>query len=146
MARIRTLRRNPGRTAPGSRCRHDRFDSGVDHGPLSGRAPHRRTRPRPVPQTGLASREERGTHRAVHGLAAPGHRLGKDSALREESMITDRTIDQILAIYDDKAALSEAFTIPAPWYVDPRIAELEQQSVFSKTWQVIGRNDPVEKP
>ncbi len=61
-------------------------------------------------------------------------------------MITGRTIDQILAIYDDKAALSESFTIPAPWYVDPRIAELEQQSVFSKTWQLIGRVDQVEKP
>jgi len=33
-------------------------------------------------------------------------------------------IDQILAGYDDKAALSDAYTIPAPWYVDPRIAEL----------------------
>jgi len=27
-------------------------------------------------------------------------------------MIADKTIDQILAIYDDKASLSEAFTIP----------------------------------
>ncbi len=61
-------------------------------------------------------------------------------------MITEMTVDQILAGYDDKAPLSDAYTIPAPWYVDPRIAELEQQTVFSKTWQVIGRVDQVEKP
>src|SRR5882757_2019679 len=146
MARIRALRCKPRRTAPGSRRRHDRLDPGVDHGPLSGRTSDRRARPRPFPQTGLTSRKERGAHRAVHGIAAPSHRLRKDSALREESMITDKTVDQILAIYDDKAVLSEAFTIPAPWYVDARVAELEQRSVFSKTWQVIGRVDKVEKP
>ena len=61
-------------------------------------------------------------------------------------MITEMTVDQILAGYNDKAALSDAYTIPAPWYVDPRIAELERQTVFSKTWQVIGRADQVEKP
>ncbi len=33
-----------------------------------------------------------------------------------------------------------------PWYVDARIAELERQTVFSKTWQVMGRVDQVEKP
>ena len=61
-------------------------------------------------------------------------------------MITEMTVDQILAGYNDKAALSDAYTIPAPWYVDPRIAGLERQTVFSKTWQVIGRADQVEKP
>jgi phenylpropionate dioxygenase-like ring-hydroxylating dioxygenase large terminal subunit len=61
-------------------------------------------------------------------------------------MNTDNAIAQILALYDDRAPLSEASTIPAPWYVDPRIAELENQTVFSKTWQVIGRVDQVEKP
>ena len=60
-------------------------------------------------------------------------------------MKTRDSVDQILAIYNDKAPLSEASTIPAPWYVDPRIAELETQTVFSKTWQMIGRIDQVEK-
>src|SRR5919197_6557443 len=55
------------------------------------------------------------------------------------------SIEQILSSYDDRAALSEAFTIPASWYVDPRIAELETQTVFSKTWQMVGRIDQVEK-
>jgi len=32
------------------------------------------------------------------------------------------------------------------WYVDARIAELETQTVFSRTWQVMGRVDQVAKP
>jgi len=52
----------------------------------------------------------------------------------------------ILLSYDDKAQLSEAATIPASWYVDPRIAELETQTVFSKTWQMVGRIEQVEEP
>lgn len=61
-------------------------------------------------------------------------------------MTNTLSVEQILANYDDRAPLSEAATIPAPWYVDPRIAELERQTAFSKTWQVIGRSDQVEKP
>jgi phenylpropionate dioxygenase-like ring-hydroxylating dioxygenase large terminal subunit len=56
------------------------------------------------------------------------------------------SVDAMLALYNDRAPLSEASTIPAPWYTDERIAELEAQTVFSKTWQVIGRVDQVEKP
>jgi len=55
------------------------------------------------------------------------------------------SVREILASYDDKAALPEASTIPAPWYVDARIAELEAQTVFSKTWQMVGRLEQVEK-
>ena len=61
-------------------------------------------------------------------------------------MITDQSVAQVLASYDDKTPLSEASTIPAPWYVDPRIAELESRSVFSRTWQLVGRVDQVEQP
>jgi phenylpropionate dioxygenase-like ring-hydroxylating dioxygenase large terminal subunit len=61
-------------------------------------------------------------------------------------MISGVTVEQIIASYDDAAPLVEASTIPAPWYVDPRIAELERQTVFSRTWQVMGRVDQVEKP
>ena len=56
------------------------------------------------------------------------------------------SVSSILAAYNDKAALPDAFTIPAPWYVDARIAELEAQTVFSKTWQMVGRAEQVEKP
>jgi len=57
-----------------------------------------------------------------------------------------QSLQQILSSYDDRAPLSEAFTIPAPWYVDSRIANLEAQTVFSKAWQLVGRIDQVEKP
>jgi choline monooxygenase len=56
------------------------------------------------------------------------------------------SVKDILAIYDDKAPLAEASTIPAPWYVDPRIADLEAKTVFSNTWQLVGRIEQVEKP
>ena len=55
-------------------------------------------------------------------------------------------IAEILALYNDRAPLAEASTIPSPWYVDARIADLELENVFSKTWQVIGRTDQIQKP
>jgi choline monooxygenase len=61
-------------------------------------------------------------------------------------MNSGKTVEQIVASYNDKAPLPEASTIPAPWYVDARIADLEQQTVFSRSWQVMGRIDQVEKP
>jgi choline monooxygenase len=60
--------------------------------------------------------------------------------------MTTQSISEILALYNDRAPLSEASTIPAAWYVDAGVAELESDNVFSKTWQVIGRSDQVEKP
>ena len=42
-------------------------------------------------------------------------------------MIPQSTIQSVLATYDANASLAEASTIPAPWYVDSRIAELEDQ-------------------
>jgi phenylpropionate dioxygenase-like ring-hydroxylating dioxygenase large terminal subunit len=56
------------------------------------------------------------------------------------------SVAEILASYNDKAALPDSSTIPAPWYVDPRIADLEAQTAFSKTWQMVGRVEQVEKP
>jgi len=49
----------------------------------------------------------------------------------------------ILALYDDAAPLSEASTIPAPWYVDRAVAERERLQVFAGTWQAVGRVDQV---
>jgi choline monooxygenase len=56
------------------------------------------------------------------------------------------SVQEILASYDDRAPLSEASTIPAAFYVDARIAEIEARTVFSQTWQLVGRIDQVEKP
>ena len=49
------------------------------------------------------------------------------------------SLHQILSSYNDKAELADALTIPGPWYVDPRIADLESKTVFSNSWQMVGR-------
>ena len=51
------------------------------------------------------------------------------------------SIEKILSSYNDRAPIADAYTIPAPWYIDPRIAELERLTVFSKTWQLVARTD-----
>ncbi len=56
------------------------------------------------------------------------------------------TVKEILASYNAAAPLQDAYTIPAPWYTDPRIAQLELQNVFSRTWQAVSRTVQVEKP
>src|SRR3984957_16036891 len=56
------------------------------------------------------------------------------------------TVEQILSSYNDRAPLTEASTIPVPWYVDPRIAELERLNVFSRTWQLVARTHQLQKP
>jgi choline monooxygenase len=56
------------------------------------------------------------------------------------------TVKEILASYNAAAALQDAYTIPAPWYTDARIAQLELQNVFSRTWQSVGRTAQVEMP
>ena len=60
-------------------------------------------------------------------------------------MTTQLSVEEILASYNDQEPLADASTIPGPWYVDARIAELEAQTVFSRTWQLVGRLDQVEK-
>ena len=58
----------------------------------------------------------------------------------------DRQLAAILALYNDQAPLAEAFTIPAPWYVDPAVAERERTHVFGNSWQAVGRLDQVVNP
>ena len=56
------------------------------------------------------------------------------------------SIEQILSSYDDHAPLAKASTIPASWYVDPRIAQIEIVNVFGKTWQLVARTDQLRQP
>ena len=58
----------------------------------------------------------------------------------------DSSLHDILAAYDDQAPLEQACTIPASWYVDERIAELERQNVFGRTWQVVAGVDQLVRP
>src|SRR5947209_5931687 len=52
-----------------------------------------------------------------------------------------RDVRDLLNLYNPNNSLDNAWTIPSPWYFDPGIHELEQQSVFAKSWQAVGRAD-----
>ena len=53
------------------------------------------------------------------------------------------SIHDVLNLYNPADPLERASTIPALWYRDPRIEELERAAVFGSTWQVVGRLDQV---
>jgi choline monooxygenase len=57
-----------------------------------------------------------------------------------------RPLNDILSSYDPDATLAEASTIPASWYTDPRVFELERQTVFSNSWQFAARLDQLGQP
>jgi choline monooxygenase len=58
----------------------------------------------------------------------------------------DEPLADVLAAFDASAPLEEAKTIPGSWYTDARVAELERRTVFSRTWQMVGRVDQVREP
>jgi choline monooxygenase len=58
----------------------------------------------------------------------------------------DVPLAQVVGAYEPAAPLEEAWTIPASWYVDRRIAALERSTVFSASWQMVGRSDQVAAP
>ena len=54
------------------------------------------------------------------------------------SLMTDA---ELIALYNPDAPLEEAFTIPAPWYLDARMEEMERERVFAHNWIAVGRAD-----
>ena len=54
-----------------------------------------------------------------------------------------RSLEQIIAAYRKDSPLERASTIPAAWYTDARVSELERLTVFKRSWQVAGRRDAV---
>ena len=56
------------------------------------------------------------------------------------------SVRDIIDRYDPGASLAQACTVPSAWYLDPRVAELEAQSVFSRSWQVAGRAEQLRQP
>ncbi|HKQ47608.1 MAG TPA: aromatic ring-hydroxylating dioxygenase subunit alpha [Phycisphaerae bacterium] len=61
-------------------------------------------------------------------------------------MTMHESVRDIVGIYDASASLARAYTIPAPWYVDPRIDAQERAAVFGRTWQYVGRVDQLAAP
>jgi len=53
---------------------------------------------------------------------------------------------EIIDSYNPNAPLEEALTIPAPWYTDQTLYNLELQTVFANSWQLAGRVDQVREP
>jgi choline monooxygenase len=53
---------------------------------------------------------------------------------------------ELLEDYRRDAPLPEASTIPAVWYREPGLLDLERQTVFSRHWQPAGRVDQVREP
>ena len=56
----------------------------------------------------------------------------------------ERSVRDLLHLYNPADPLEKAWTIPAPWYFDTRIAQLERAGVFAANWQVVGRLDQVK--
>jgi len=55
------------------------------------------------------------------------------------------SLARIIGRYHD-VPLAQASTIPAAWYIDSRVFDLEQQTVFRRAWQVAGRADRLSAP
>ncbi len=58
----------------------------------------------------------------------------------------DPSVKELLSLYNDDARLEDAQTIPASWYVDGRIGDLERQNVFGRNWQPVARVDQLGEP
>ena len=56
------------------------------------------------------------------------------------------SLQRILTSFNPNAPLAEAHTIPGPWYTDERIAQLERQTVFSRSWQMVASAEQVAEP
>lgn len=57
-----------------------------------------------------------------------------------------QSLPEIIDSYDPDQPLAEASTIPAPWYTDARLFELEKETVFADSWQLAARVDQLRCP
>jgi choline monooxygenase len=55
-------------------------------------------------------------------------------------------LQQLIDQYNASAPLDRASTIPASWYVNKDLYDLELKTVFSNTWQVAARVDQLSQP
>jgi choline monooxygenase len=63
-----------------------------------------------------------------------------------EPALMEPPLTDVLALYDENFPLEQAHTIPGCWYTDVRIAELERENVFGRTWQVVARTEQLLAP
>jgi choline monooxygenase len=60
--------------------------------------------------------------------------------------IVTSPLKQIIESYESNASLDHAFTIPASWYTNDELYQLELQNAFAQSWQMVGRVDQVNEP
>jgi choline monooxygenase len=56
------------------------------------------------------------------------------------------SLEQIVERYRPDTPLAHASTIPAAWYTDPRVLDLELRTVFRRSWQVAARVEELAAP
>jgi choline monooxygenase len=56
-----------------------------------------------------------------------------------------KSIVEIIDSYNPNAPLDRASTIPAPWYTNESVYDVELQTVFARSWQLAGRVDQVRE-
>lgn len=56
------------------------------------------------------------------------------------------SLKEIIGSYNPHAPLAEASTIPASWYTNEALYQLEQQAVFSRSWQMFSREQQLTEP
>jgi phenylpropionate dioxygenase-like ring-hydroxylating dioxygenase large terminal subunit len=56
-----------------------------------------------------------------------------------------RSLAEMIDAYKPATPLAQASSIPASWYVDPRMLDLERRTVFARSWQCVGRADQVRR-
>jgi choline monooxygenase len=56
------------------------------------------------------------------------------------------SLASLVESYDPRLPLDQASTIPASWYVDARVEELERKTTFARAWLAVGRVDQVRSP
>lgn len=56
------------------------------------------------------------------------------------------SLKQIIDSYNPDAPLENAWTIPAAWYTDQGLFDLERERVFTRSWQLAARLDQVARP
>ena len=57
-----------------------------------------------------------------------------------------RALAEVINSYQPDLPLDRASTIPASWYVDERVLDLECRTVFAHSWQMVGRADQIRLP
>jgi choline monooxygenase len=56
------------------------------------------------------------------------------------------TLEEIIDSYKPSLPLAEAATIPSSWYTNESLYQLELETVFARSWQMVCRPDQVSKP